>query len=63
MKEICIPYARNIQFLNKKEFLKLFKNNETNIDILNQILNSHLKASTDKESFKEFSKINKSGID
>ncbi len=53
---LCTEYTT----LNKKEFLKLFKNNETNIDILNQILNSHLKTSTDKESFKkEFSKINK----
>ena len=53
---LCTEYTT----LNKKEFLKLFKNNETNIDILDQILNSHLKASTDKESFKkEFSKINK----
>ncbi|MEL0279908.1 MAG: RNA polymerase sigma factor RpoD [Gammaproteobacteria bacterium] len=53
---LCTEYTT----LNKKEFLKIFKNNETNIDILNQILNSHLKTSTDKESFKkEFSKINK----
>ncbi len=53
---LCTEYTT----LNKKEFLKLFKNNETNIGILDQILNSHLKASTDKESFKkEFSKINK----
>ena len=53
---LCTEYTT----LNKKEFLKLFKNNETNIDILDQILNSHLKTSTDKESFKkEFSKINK----
>jgi len=56
MYSLCTEYT----ILNKKEFLKLFKNNETNIDILDQILNSHLKASTDKESFKkEFSKINK----
>ena len=53
---LCMEYTT----LSKKELLKLFKNNETNIDILDQILNSHLKASTDKESFKkEFSKINK----
>ncbi len=53
---LCTEYTT----LNKKEFLKIFKNNETNIDILNQILNSHLKTSTDKELFKkEFSKINK----
>ena len=53
---LCAEYTT----LNKKEFLKLFKNNETNINILDQILNSHLKASTDKELFKkEFSKINK----
>ena len=53
---LCTEYTT----LSKKEFLKLFKNNETNIDILDQILNSHLKASADKESFKkEFSKINK----
>ncbi len=30
--------------IKQKEFLKLFKNNETNIDILDQILNSHLKS-------------------
>lgn len=56
MYSLCAEYTT----LNKKEFLKLFKNNETNIDILDQILNSHLKTSTDKESFKkEFFKINK----
>jgi len=56
MYSLCTEHTT----LNKKEFLKLFKNNETNIDVLDQILNSHLKSSTDKESFKkEFSKINK----
>ncbi len=56
MYSLCTEHTT----LNKKEFLKLFKNNETNIDVLNQILNSHLKSSTDKELFKkEFSKINK----
>ena len=56
MYSLCTEHTT----LNKKEFLKIFKNNETNIDVLDQILNSHLKSSTDKESFKkEFSKINK----
>jgi len=46
--------------LSKKEFLKIFKNNETNIKILDEIKNNHLKAATDEETFnKEFIKINK----
>ena len=46
--------------LSKKEFLKIFKNNETDIKILDQIKNNHLKAATDEETFnKEFIKINK----
>ena len=46
--------------LSKKEFLKIFKNNETNIKILDEIKNNHLKATTDEEAFnKEFIKINK----
>ena len=46
--------------LSKKEFLKIFKNNETDIKILDEIKNNHLKATTDEETFnKEFIKINK----
>jgi len=46
--------------LSKKEFLKLFKNNETNLDLLEQIKKDFLKASVDEELFtKEFNKINK----
>ena len=46
--------------LSKKEFLKIFKNNETDIKILDEIKNNHLKAATDEETFnKEFIKINK----
>ena len=46
--------------LSKKEFLKIFKNNETDVKILDEIKNNHLKASTDEEIFnKEFIKINK----
>ena len=46
--------------LSKKEFLKLFKNNETNLDLLEKIKNDYIKASVDKEFFtKEFNKINK----
>jgi RNA polymerase primary sigma factor len=46
--------------LSKKEFLKIFKNNETDIKILDEIKNNHLKATTDEEIFnKEFIKINK----
>jgi RNA polymerase primary sigma factor len=46
--------------LSKKEFLKIFKNNETDIKILDEIKNKHLKATTDEEIFnKEFIKINK----
>ena len=46
--------------LNKKEFMKLFKNNETSMTVLDQIKKNHLKPSVDKEFFtKEFTKINK----
>ena len=46
--------------LSKKEFLKIFKNSETDIKILDEIKDNHLKASTDEETFKkEFIKINK----
>ena len=46
--------------LSKKEFLKIFKNNETDVKILDEIKNNHLKATTDEETFnKEFIKINK----
>jgi len=46
--------------LNKKEFIKLFKNNETSMAVLDQIKKDHLKPSVDKEYFsKEFTKINK----
>ena len=46
--------------LNKKEFMKLFKNNETSMTVLDQIKKDYLKPSVDKELFtKEFTKINK----
>ena len=46
--------------LSKKEFVKLFKNHETDINILEEIKNNHLKPGTDGALFsKEFSKINK----
>ncbi len=46
--------------LSKKEFLKIFKNNETDIKILDEIKNNHLKATTNEETFnKEFIKMNK----
>tara|TARA_Y200000002_G_scaffold240278_1_gene198498 strand:+ start:276 stop:2114 length:1839 start_codon:yes stop_codon:yes gene_type:complete len=46
--------------LTKKEFIKLFKNHETDISVLEDIKNNHLKASTDEALFtKEFTKINK----
>ena len=46
--------------LSKKEFMKLFKNNETNMDVLEKIKNDYLKTSVDKDHFtKEFNKINK----
>ncbi len=46
--------------LTKKEFIKLFKNNETSLAVLDQINKDYLKPSTDKEFFsKEFTKINK----
>ena len=46
--------------LSKKEFIKLFKNHETDINILEEIKNNHLKPGTDGALFsKEFSKINK----
>ena len=46
--------------LSKKEFMKLFKNNETNMAVLDQINKDYLKPSVEKEFFKkEFTKINK----
>ena len=46
--------------LNKKEFMKLFKSNETSMTVLDQIKKNYLKPSVDKELFtKEFTKINK----
>jgi RNA polymerase primary sigma factor len=46
--------------LSKKEFVRLFKNHETDINILEEIKNNHLKPDTDEVLFsKDFSKINK----
>ena len=46
--------------LNKKEFMMLFKSNETNMTVLDQINKDYLKPSVDKEFFrKEFTKISK----
>jgi RNA polymerase primary sigma factor len=46
--------------LSKKEFVKLFKNHETDLNVLDDIKNNHLKPGTDEALFsKEFSKINK----
>jgi RNA polymerase primary sigma factor len=46
--------------LSKKEFVKLFKNNETDMNVLEEIKNNHLKTNTDEALFaKEFTKINK----
>ncbi len=46
--------------LSKKEFIKIFKNNETDVKVLEEIKSNHLKPDTDKELFtKEFTKINK----
>ncbi len=46
--------------LTKKEFIKLFKNNETSLAVIDQISKDYLKPSADKEFFtKEFTKINK----
>ena len=46
--------------LSKKEFLKIFKNNETDINTLENIKTNYLKKGTDAELFtKEFTKINK----
>jgi len=46
--------------LSKKEFVKLFKNNETDMNVLEEIKNNHLKTNTDSALFeKEFTKINK----
>jgi len=56
MFSLCLKQTN----LSKKEFLKIFKNNESDIKILDEIKNNHLKASTDEEIFnKEFIKINK----
>ena len=62
-----IKYEKDMFFLcsnetklNKKEFMKLFKNNETSMTVLDQINKDYLKPSVDKEFFtKEFTKINK----
>ena len=46
--------------LSKKEFMKLFKNNETSMSVLDQINKDYLKPSVDRDFFtKEFTKINK----
>jgi RNA polymerase primary sigma factor len=46
--------------LSKKEFVKIFKNHETDINVLEEIKNNYLKPATDEALFsKEFSKINK----
>jgi RNA polymerase primary sigma factor len=46
--------------LSKKEFIKIFKNRETDINVLEEIKNNHLKPSTNETLFsKEFTKINK----
>ena len=46
--------------LSKKEFVKLFKNHETDMNVLEEIKNNHLKSTTDEALFsKEFTKINK----
>ena len=46
--------------LSKKEFLKVFKNNETNLTVLDNIKKNHMRDSTDIDLFvKEFMKINK----
>ena len=53
---ICQTHTK----LSKKEFLKLFKNNETNLTVLEDIKKNHLKANVDLDLFtKEFIKINK----
>ena len=40
--------------LNKKEFMKLFKNNETSMTVLDQIKKDYLKPSVDKEFFQPY---------
>ena len=46
--------------LSKKDFLKLFKNNETDLSIADEIKNNHMKSNSDAELFlKEFTKINR----
>ena len=46
--------------LTKKDFLKLFKNNETNIGVLEEIKKNFLKTNVDPDLFvKEYTKINK----
>ncbi len=46
--------------LAKKDFIKLFKGNETSLDVLELIKKDHLKPTIDKDLFsKEFMKINK----
>ena len=56
MFSLCLKQT----LLSKKEFIKLFKNHETDINVLDEIKNNHLKPSTDQLLFsKEFTKINK----
>ena len=46
--------------LSKKDFLKIFKNNETNLSVLDNIKKDFLKETADADLFaKEFTKINK----
>jgi RNA polymerase primary sigma factor len=56
MFSLCLKHT----MLSKKEFIKLFKKNETDMNVLEEIKNNHLKANTDEVLFvKEFTKINK----
>ena len=56
MFSLCLKHT----LLSKKEFIKLFKKNETDMNVLEEIKNNHLKANTDEVLFvKEFTKINK----
>ncbi len=46
--------------LSKKDFIKLFKNNETDLGVLDTIKKNYLRVNTDADLFvKEFTKINK----
>ena len=56
MFSLCL----NQTSLSKKEFVKLFKNHETDMNVLEEIKNNHLKSTADNVLFsKEFTKINK----